>query len=240
MGNVKTAVYEVLKRYHAEKGTQVTIEVAKNTLARPMTGVGEIGAKEFHQNFNGEVCETILEILIEDYCKKYPKETKGWKWNKGVILPDRGNVKSDFLTEIDFILFTPECIYIFECKSYAGDKVLVRDGTINRAKGNNCDVFKQNSLHLEVLKSWMDKLSQNPVYQMVLFDFSSGKMTDSRTQDAKQFMPCVNEKTLYSIFSNREGHAWDTDVIESVHKLFNKETEQMRQKHLKYVKSLNH
>lgn len=239
MNDVKKAVRKVLLRYQRERGTAVAIEVAKNSLKQYIETPDSVDGKSFHTDFNGEVCETVLEMLIDDYKKKHP-QAHGWMFNRSLILSDPTKPRDNqFLTEIDLLLMTPQCFYVFECKSYSGDKTLYGDGKLIREKGNSCDVYKQNRMHLEVVQKWLDRLSNRPRYQMVMFDFSNGELHDDRSSVAKAVMPCVNELSFNSLFSGNLDAVWDVDVIKEVHRLFSSETDALRAKHLAYVKSLH-
>ena len=72
--------------------------------------------KNFKTDVNGEVCETVLEIGILEFMKRYPKACKEWVLKKGLIVKDIDDPNNGFLTEIDLVLATPQMIYLFECK----------------------------------------------------------------------------------------------------------------------------
>ena len=77
-------------------GTAVAIDVAKKSLAVSASD------GEFKKQFNGEICETVLEIIIQDLVKKNPE----WFYLKSLVIPDAAGNNPEFLTEIDFVLFT--------------------------------------------------------------------------------------------------------------------------------------
>lgn len=240
MGDPKKTIHQLLLDYYGAKGLIPAIQVARELLKKPVVSKSEMSTQELNAIFNGEVCETVLNVMILDFMKHNPTLTKDWRYNSGIILSDLETQSTKFLTEIDALLFTPGCIYIFECKSYSGDKQLIGKGTITRKNGNNCDVYSQNSLHLKILNQWLHRFSEHPCYQMVLFDFSSGSMTDKRSYDAQKELLYVNDKTLYNLLRESRLSVWKPEDIAVISSKFATETDKLRKSHLKYVKSLKH
>lgn len=238
MSDVKHAVRRVLIRYRQRYGLEAAVRIGKSSLKQYIDAPGSLDGRTFHTDFNGEVCETVLEMLIDDYMRSH-SGARDWKMNRNVVLSDptkpRGN---KFLTEIDLFLMTPQCFYIFECKSYAGVKILRDRGLLVRGNGSSCDVYRQNALHLETVRKWLDRLSCCPRYQMVMFDFSNGKLKDERAPEARCEMPCFNETDLQDLFREKRDSVWDAVVISRIHELLSRETDQLRRRHLEYVKSL--
>jgi Nuclease-related domain. len=114
--NYKDSTNEVLLDYYKENGFQKTVDVAKS-----MYNVNLKNAKKnFKTDMNGEVCETVLEIGILEFMKRYPKACEHWVLKKGLIIKDIEDPNNGFMTEIDLVLATPQMIYLFECKSYTG------------------------------------------------------------------------------------------------------------------------
>lgn len=239
MGDPKTTIHGLLCDYYKNKGVAPTLQVARALLKKPVTdNSGKVDVKT-NAIFNGEVCETVLEIMIKDFRSRNPKRTEDWYYCKSVILSDLESRSSKFLTEIDAVLLTPECIYVFECKSYSGDKELVGSGTIVR-KNNSFDVFKQNLLHLKILSQWVGKLSKHPVFQMVLFDFSNGTMIDKRTTEVKQRFIYASEKNIFDILREVRLITWKPETLKLIHDQFARETELLHARHLDYVTHLKH
>lgn len=241
MSDPKTSIHDLLYDYYCAKGLQATLKVAKSLLKKSIPkGTKDMSTAEINAVFNGEICETVLQIMIMDFKKRNPKRTVSWQYNKSVILSDLESGSQRFLTEIDALLFTPGCIFVFECKSYSGEKKLIGNGVITRSNGNSCDVYSQNSLHLKILEQWLHKFSRTPKYQMVLFDFSSGSMQDMRTQKAKDELIWVTENNLFDLLRKDHKQVWYPEDLKAISEQFNKETNALRAKHVDYVKSLNH
>lgn len=228
---VKDSTRERLLALRDKYGLDVAISVAKSSLT-VATNDGE-----FKKQFNGEICETVLEMKIQEIMKEH----SDWFYIKSLVLPDADSTNSEFLTEIDFVLFTPCCVYCIECKSYAGDKELLGAGTIKLKSGYERDVYKQNKMHLEVLDKLISPFSllEEPVYQMILFDFSKGECIDKRELQAKKEFPLANETTFEKLLKSRKVKVWDMTGLRSAKMKLEKFSKQAHSKHLAYVKSLH-
>lgn len=236
-GKTKSATHNTLLRLYERAGLTATLTVARELLTSDVRGkVRKDKIAEFKTEMNGELGEVVLEILIKDYCKTHPQQTKDWVWYKSLILKDPSS-NSDFLTEVDFILATPECIYVFECKSYAGKKQLQGSGNLVRETGNNCDVYKQNLLHVRTLDKNLKRAVRKPVYRMVMFNFSNGELTDCRTETAKFSMPCVNERSWEQVLV-KGAPVWNMKLVTAVLDSIEAASDRLRDKHLRYVKSI--
>lgn len=233
--SVKSKTCEKLNQVYEQHGLQFTLDVAETILRKRKPG-----GKDFRTDLYGQLCETVLEVMIRDYIKT---KNLNWCYAKSLVLKDIDNSESEFLTEVDFLLCTEQCIYVFECKSYSGTKKLVDAGTIIRENGNNCDVFSQNSLHLSVLKKVFDKFSRSPVYQMVLFEFSNGGMSDLREKRQRIELPCCNVNNLFKYVEARERgiqqRNWDLNYVRKALSILEKNSDTLHNKHLQYVKALH-
>lgn len=204
---------------------------------------------EFVSTLHGEICETVLELKLLEIARKYPKATQGWSYNKSLVLKDRFSFNSDFYTEIDLVLFTSACIYLFECKSYSGDKQLVGNGTLKRTmktsyknQVNTCDIYKQSKLHLDTITPWVEEFvlpGKLPFIQMCIFDFSLGTLSDKRTNAAKLELPCLKEATITDFILASTDAVWDLNALRSVSEKLGIFSAKVRDKHLAYVKKLH-
>lgn len=203
--------------------------------------------EDFRTAVHGEVCESILEVMIKEFLKKNNLE-KRWFYTKGLVLKDLNNLESEYLTEIDFILFSPHKIFIFECKSYGGHKYLKDKCTIVRSKKKPFDVFSQHEKHSNTLLNNFigfrapEKLGEEKVapVQLILFDFSNGDLEDQRTDLWKKVMPVVNEKDLGLFLAKYKDvpGSWDVKALYKAVKMINKNNNKRRDEHLRYVKDL--
>lgn len=225
---VKDSTRKHLLLLYQKYGEDIAIETARKSLSIAK------GGKDFKPQFNGEICETVLEIILKEYCKKHQDSF----YLKSVVLPDTETL-SNFLTEIDFVFFTTECIYCIECKSYAGDKELCNEGTIVLRNGKSRDVYKQNSMHLDVLDKLIGPFSKEPVYKLVLFNFSTGNLIDKRTDEWKMNFPVVDEKNFRTVISKRRKKVWDVVGLRRASVKIEKFSDANRARHLEYVKKLH-
>lgn len=241
----KGATNLVLLDYYQRNGITKTMNVAKAMLKAGNHKSNTM----FHAHTHGEICETVLEIILQEYIKANKLSEKGWFFKKGLILKDINNPDSPFLTELDLTLFTPKCILIFECKSYGGDKEITDICTIKRKGKKPFNVYKQNSLHAKVLyeqfKPFMlvNESTINEKYlQLVLFNFSLGEVVDKRTESCKNIMPSVNEESVISLLNKiRSGKdLWNIAALKKAAEIICKHSEDYKKEHLKYVKSLKH
>ena len=214
-----------------------------------------LGSKQHHDDFDfvstlhGEICETVLELKLLETAWKYPKATNGWVYNKSLIVKDRFNVAGGFCTEIDLVLFTHACIYLFECKSYSGDKKLTGSGLLKRTMKasyenqlNTCDVYKQSKLHLDTFTPWVEDFvlpGKIPLIQMCIFDFSLGALSDERSSAAKLELPCLDEGNVADYILASGEVVWDLNALRIVSKKLDAFSAKTRDKHLAYVKNLH-
>ena len=152
---------------------------------------------------NGEVCETLLLFLTKTYIKE-----RGIKGNyvRGLVLKDPQHPDSDYRTEIDFVFYTPQIIFCFECKSYAGHKVITDKGLLDNGR-YQCDIYSQNSTHAKILHRNIYKFkgikyqSQNKYHiAMGAFFFSQGDIEDLRDTKSKTVLPIITQETLYNFY----------------------------------------
>lgn len=226
---VKDVTREKLLRLKKQYGTKVAIEVASKSLRLKSND----GA--FKKQYNGEICEVVLEMILLDFIQKQHPD---WFYIKGMILPDIKSNNREFLTEIDFVLFTPQCIYCIECKSYAGNKRVEDSGTIVLEDGTRRDVYRQNSLHLNVLNNMLGKFSKNPKYKMLLFNFSRGNIQDIRDENAKLNFPVVDEKSVVSWLDDKGRAVWNMRGLSIAKTKLERYSDVNRERHLKYVQGL--
>lgn len=239
MSNLKNKTEEVIRKYSKGKD----INVVKNVCYEILKSDNSSGV------IRGELCECLLVLLLENYIKK--NNLKDWVIAKGLILKDLDNTGSNFLTELDVTLFTPKMIYLFECKSYKGEKKLTKECTLysknNKSWVKRVDVFDQHKRHFICLYKYVKKFRVNKdpkakCFKIIMFDFSIGGIKDLREDKFKSLMPLLNENNLYSLFDNYEEleDNWDMKYIAKVIESLEKASSKRVDTHLEYVKSLHH
>lgn len=224
----------LLEKYVA-LGKDATIKIAEEALTSKSRAGKDPRTMAL---MNGEMCETVLEILLADFGNR---TGKNWCWGRGIILKDPDNPKSKFSTELDHTLFTPECIYIFECKSYSGNNRLYSPGILRRENGKEFNVFQQNRLHLEILHKNLGRFTlpgKSPRYKICLFDFSRGTTIDMRPLTERTSMPLVNKQNLLSIIETGEA-VWDMNGLKAARNHLVTVKHKLQESHLEYVISLH-
>lgn len=222
------SIHDNLYQVYLEYGIEVLIKLAAETLHD--FGLGN----DLQGQVNGEVCEVVLECLIIDYTLRNPKKCKDWSLYKGLIIKERGKLSEAFSTELDLTLVTPQCIYLFECKSYKGNNSLTGKGTYK-----NTDVYKQNMLHLKTLDSWVKPFvckGKLPVYKIALFVFAEGKVEDKRTMEARTLMPLLSVNNWETVLCTDDRVVWDISHLNTLFDKLEVQSEQLYYEHLDYVK----
>lgn len=240
--STKNNTHDTLIDFYRKNGYEHTLSVARKMLESKKYAKD----KKFSADLHGEICESVLEICIMEYVKQHPKETSNWFFTKGMILKDVNNPDSEFLTELDLVLFTPQQICIFECKSYNSDKVLRNECTIVRDNGTKFDAYRQNSLHRKVLMDQFVKFSSikcdcPDMCRIYLFNFSTGKTVDDRSRENKCLMPHINERNIFSLLGSLSAKRdyWDVRYLKRAVDIINKHQERNTRRHLNYVKELH-
>lgn len=241
--SVKDSTFDVLLRYYDRtKDLKKFILVCREMLEK----------KASTPEMRGEICEVVLYVMLNEYIKK--NNLKDWRIAKGLILKDVNKEKDhNYFTEVDLTLFTPKCIYSFECKCYKGKKYLKDRGTLYVKRGNDykkaLDVFDQHFRHFKVLldtvKVGMDKRVDDPKYKsfkLLYFDFSIERTEDKREAKFKSLFPIINEDNLFSLFNtyNDRPNYWNMEIVNKVVDIVEKSSKANSKKHLDYVSSLNH
>jgi len=241
MAAYKDSTNRLLKEYCSEHGLDMTISLGRAMLEAKKSSRD----KSFYTDVNGEVCETVLELIIDQYILDNCLKEEGWFYKKGLIIKEPKQVNT-YYTELDLTVFSPQKIFIFECKSYSGAKTITDTCTIRRKNGNDCDVFRQNYKHANALANQFspfrtNKASEEAPYQLVLFNFSCGSVNDVRPALRQVMMPCLDETNIVNIFDVYRNHPiiWRMDKVRQAADIIDKHSDENRSKHLSYVKSLH-
>lgn len=144
----------------------------------------------------GELSEAVLEVVCVHLQKLLPQSIL----LKGLCI----SKKTDPLvtTEMDLVLFTPFCLYMFECKSYSGSKILKDACTLVGSHEQN--IYAQNRMHFDLLFQYIspfmlrrDKYPPgNPPVKLILFELSSGDIEDRRESKYQKLYPCITLDTI--------------------------------------------
>lgn len=235
--DTKDKLRDKIYSYYKANGYAKTLNVAKSILeSENSTGL-----------IRGELCECVLVIFLEEFIKV--NKIKDWIISKGLILRDLENPDSSYLTELDVTLFTPKRIFLFECKSYSGNKILTGKGQIAVKSGKKynkkIDVYEQHIKHYIALHKYLKDFkygrANSKPFKMAMFDFSTSGYVDRRDSNAKGVLPLVTPETVSKLFSNynKLDVCWDIDYVKEVVKIMENNKEKITSKHLEYVKSLH-
>ena len=197
----------------------------------------------------GEICESLLYVILTDFIER--NNLKDWRISKGLILKDiREGANKDYLTELDLTLFTPKCIFSFECKSYRGEKFLTDTGSLYVKRGKRyrkvMNVFDQHAKHFNVLQDNL-KCAYQPnederfkSYRLLYFDFGDIPTEDRREDKYRGMFPICNVNNVYSLFKdfNKRPNYWDMNRVNRVVDIIEKAGEKNAKLHLDYVTNL--
>lgn len=187
--------------------------------------------REFLTGVHGEVCETVLEVVLREFIKR--NNIKDWYIAKSLIIPIKNTT-----TELDITLFTPKMIYIFECKCYGGEKEIINECTIHRSGQQDMNVYEQNCFHRDMLDELIrtfrfTKVNTRDKYKLIYFDFSTGSLVDKRRD--KSLMSVVNYKNLTNLFKDYFDlpNQWDMKKILPAVKKLEDNHDKLEKLHLK-------
>lgn len=195
-------------------------------------------------SYRNQIKGECTEILLQASLMELQKSVQPSISVKGLCFTKAGTDKT---TELDVTFFTPYCVYLFECKCYAGAKTLTQEGVLTsqiKGQSRTIDVFSQSAMHVEYLNSRVGQFHLstidkcNPPYKMVLVDGSDGTMTDKREARWKQGFPVVNIDDI-SDWCEREFRdakskkiQWNLKSMNPVLKDISEHSDAMMKKHL--------
>lgn len=210
-------------------GLKTTIKVASQMLDSRT----HKSDKEFQAGLHGEICETVLEILLKAYIKANGRND--WYISKSLIVINNG-----MTAELDLTVFTPKRIYMFECKCYSGDKIITDECKINRKGIPPHDLYGQSMGHLRLLNEVIGGLkyrrpSYIEPYKLAYFNFAKGSLLDKRNKAYIKTIPILGIANLHTIFYDYDKlpNQWDIKKVLKVIKTFEKHHDNLEKKHLK-------
>ena len=188
-----------------------------------------------------EIKGELAEVALEVYLLEIQKYLKNSVLSKGLCIRD---VLSGRTTEMDVTLFTPCKIYMFECKSYAGKKILTKECTL--AGTHTTDVFSQSQHHMEVLNQYLSTFRVNrsvkgcSPYKLVLFELSTTDCEDRREDKWKRIVPLITLDTLWEFlceeFTSTQKINWDFARMLPVISQLDKESPELFKEHMKRMR----
>lgn len=238
MGSIsmKKKMRNILLQCYTENGYLQTMNLIDNKINESIKNGSN---PEAINNICGEMAEIICEILLIEFCKKYPNQCF---FSKGLCLADK--LREGYTTELDLTLFTPSKIILVESKFRRGSVQITDACNIVTGYGNY-DVHGQNKHHLKILGQYTEpyKLrSDTKPYSLALFLESKNDVSDMRNPEWKERMPYLNRKNFVSqlhklAFSTV---SWDVKKMHQVMQYLDAESDKNFEKHLKRLKGANH
>ena len=226
----KDRTHDTILRCYKQYGLGKTLDIAKIMLK----DMRYDNKDSFRSTIHGELCESVLEIAIQDWARKTRTECV---YQKGLIVEDR-----DFITEIDLVVCTKKQLFVFECKSYNCDKVLKDICQIQKGDYGIYDAYSQNRAHFVALfpqiQHCLKSRESNPV-TLALFDFSIGSLKDERSTEGKRRMPVYTADTIGRSMQRGRSAVWDLDAMDRELNYLARESEGKREKHLNYVRRMH-
>lgn len=238
--SIKDKTFDKLVSYYEETGdVKKVVSVCREIVKSP----------ESNGIIRGETAEIVLYVMLLDFIKR--NNLTDWRICKGLILKDVDCYDGKYFTEVDLTVFTPKCIFSFECKSYKGPKYLIDKGTLYSKKGGKftkaLDVYDQHVKHFNTLfkniESGLNKGISNPRYKsfkLLYFDFADVPTEDRRDKQFKAVFPIINYKNLYKLFVDYWDRPdyWNMNSVNRMVDIIEKTGEKNQKRHLSYVTGL--
>lgn len=189
-------LYRELKHILDEKGATEFFRYSKSLLNVSVGSQSEAKSKGL---LVGELAECVLSIMVDDYIRSTGWSATGYH---SLVLKDLGNLKSDFRTELDYTIVSPELMLTIECKSYKG-AVQVTDKCTFTHGGKSSDLYKQSALHHRHLVKYAEQLARpnsglaRPPVFACAFLFSDSTLEDKRTKVDRSALTVLTAGTLY-------------------------------------------
>lgn len=186
----------------------------------------------------GELSEIALEYHLLWWMQHVPNLT----CVKSLCIK---SANSKATAEIDILLASPYKIYLFECKSFKGDKVLTKECFLKGASSSK-DVYEQSRYHLRLLdenigycRPPLPTHVKTAPYQLVLFELSSNSLEDRRETKWQKAIPALSLSTLdawlLNEFSRTTISQWDYPKLVAALKKLNSTSEKMFDFHMKKI-----
>lgn len=184
----------------------------------------------------------LAEVVLECYLMELQKSIKPSVISKGLCIRDRN---TGLTTEMDVCFFAPTRIYMFECKSYSGQKTLTKECTLTN-KTTSKDVHGQSLHHMKILNQYLtpyrvntrDK-GQSP-YKLILFELSTTDCDDRREDRWKKAVPLVTLDQLDAFvvkeFSREQKINWNVQQMLPMLNSLDKQSAVNFKEHLKRLR----
>lgn len=179
---------------------------------------------EDYNKMRGELAEVLLEVLLRDIGGILNEEGYKYQLIKNLAMIKRGKNGKLYSSEIDVCFCTEFKCYLFECKSYKGEKTLTGECMLNGFK--KMDIAGQSKMHFDFFKEIFDECRLKYVggrgnlpkpYKLVFFEFSDKGVTDKRKREDKDRIPLLTYSNFYEFFLDElknKDKQWDLVKLE--------------------------
>lgn len=222
---------------YKSKGYDYTVRSINNLVKNSNKKSKEVGQPQLAIQIRGECCEILLELAILEYSRR---KNLPWICSKGLTLQRRDYKKGT--TELDITLFTPAQIILFESKFRSGNIQLIDECRIVPDYGSVTDVYKQNMIHLDNLRRYLDSavynLSAGPPFALSLFIEPASRVKDNRTEKMKGMIPLIsldNITRYLDVIASKKQVVWDINKLHEILILLDSMSEENFKQHMKGV-----
>lgn len=201
--------------------------------------------KKHGENYNvlrGELAEVLLEALLRDLCDIFDKYSVKYELIKNLAMIKRGANGKLYSSEIDVCLCTEYRCYLFEVKSYKGEKTLTNECLLHGFSDMN--IYEQSKMHLDFFKEIFDdcryKFAEGrknipTPFKLLFFEFSQHGVRDLRSKEWKERVNLIDYKNFYEFFIDELDNKpvqWDLDKLRVTLKKLNDNRDTIMKYHL--------
>lgn len=193
MGSLNSITRDAVMNLYLKKGIK-----AADAKVRQLLEQCEITSKD-NIHDRGTIKGELSEIYLEYHLLWWMEHAQYLTTVKSLCMKSK---ESNATAEIDILLASPCRIYLFECKSFKGDKTLTEECFL-KGKSSEKDVYEQSKYHLKILNEnicdchYPGKYKTKP-YKLILFELSTTGIDDQRTEQWKKTIPLLTMDTLDS------------------------------------------
>lgn len=201
---------------------------------------------EEYNVLRGELAEVLLEALLRNLCDIFDEFGIKYELIKNLAMLKRGTNGKLYSSEIDVCLCTEYKCYLFEVKSYKGEKTLTNECLLHGFKDMN--IYEQSRMHLDFFRENFDDCRYKFVegrknipkpYKMIFFEFSSDGVKDLRNREWKDRVRLITYLNFHDFFMkelNDKVVQWDLDKLRVTLKKLNDNREMIMSYHLARLK----
>lgn len=234
MDKIKTESRYTLLEIYRLHGYERAKKKADEFLTQSRKEASKINNVTAGSTLRGELAEVLLEIKLREFVNR----NKGTFYTKSLCI-DKLQEPGKY-TELDLTLYTEQGVFLFECKSYYGKKILT-EKCLMTVGGREVNIHGQNKMHMEELHKHIGgfKLTNGRVYELVFFQYSEKELIDKRDDEWKTRVPLVEEGTIDEYLKDvesRDVKLWDIEGLYEKIKELNTTSEEKFSKHMVNMK----